>query len=212
MNRFFTPLLLFVFASVNAFAQSWDLKTDKGGIKIYTAKVENSSFKSVRVTCDIVAKPEQLLAVLFDINKHEEWVYNTKTSKMLKRNGENDFTFYAVVRTPWPFANRDYVAHLTAASPSPGLVTIDSHAIPGVMPENKDLVRIMHSDSHWNIIYGNNNVLHIEYTIRFDPGGAIPAWLMNMFVTEGPYQTFSKLQERVRMPAYQNAHFDFVKH
>jgi hypothetical protein len=211
MNRVLAFFLLCTLASVTLHAQTWELKTDKGGIRVYTAKVENTNFKSVKVTCDIAAKPAQLLAVLLDVNKHEEWVYNTKVSRVIKKTGDNDIIFYAEVRTPWPFTNRDYVAHLVTSQPSAGTIIIDSHAEPALLPENKNLVRIIHSDSRWVITSVNSNLQHIEYIVRFDPAGSIPAWLMNMFVTEGPYETFKKLQDRVHLPAYENAHFDFIK-
>jgi len=211
MNKIIASLLFCLLISVRLCAQSWDLKSDKGGIKIYTAKVENSNFKSVKVVCDIAAKPAVLLAVLMDVSKHEEWVYNTKASRLLKKTSDNDITFYAEVKTPWPFTNRDYIAHLVATQPAPGTITIESHTEPNLLPENKGLVRILHSDSYWNIKTVNSNLLHIEYTVRFDPAGAIPAWLMNMFITDGPYETFKNLQNRVHLPAYQNAHYDFIK-
>jgi hypothetical protein len=212
MNKPVVLLCLFSLMMVHADAQSWDLKTDKDGIKIYTASVGESSFKSVRATCDVAATLDQLMAVLMDINRHEEWVYSTKVSKILKVVAENDVIFYAVIKTPWPLTNRDYIAHMTATSPSPGMVIIESHTEPNYLPENKDLVRVIHSDSRWVITSTGNNMLHIEYSIHFDPAGSVPAWLLNMFVSEGPYQTFKNLRERVQLPMYRNAHYNFIKH
>ena len=197
--------------TITANAQSWDLKIDKDGIKVYTAKVEESSFKSVKATCDISTTLDQLLAVLMDVNRHEEWVYSTKVSKLLKKNAENDVVFYAEVKTPWPLTNRDYIAHLVATSPSPGVIVIESHAEPNDLPVNNDKVRVVHSDSRWVITTTGNNTLHIEYNVRFDPAGSVPAWLTNMFLTDGPFETFKHLRDRVRMPIYKNAHYDFIK-
>ena len=57
----------------------------------------------------------------------------------------------------------------------------------------------------------NKNQQQIIYTVRFDPGGSLPAWLVNMFVTKGPLQTFQKLKEHVNSPQYRNASVDFIK-
>jgi hypothetical protein len=54
-------------------------------------------------------------------------------------------------------------------------------------------------------------LLKIVYTVEFDPSGAVPAWLTNMFVTKGPLQTFQKLRLAVSRPAYANATVDFIK-
>ncbi|RYZ55586.1 MAG: hypothetical protein EOP49_02520 [Sphingobacteriales bacterium] len=55
------------------------------------------------------------------------------------------------------------------------------------------------------------NQLRIEYLAKADPAGAVPAWIANMFVTKGPYETFVQLRKVVARPAYQLAKFDWIK-
>jgi hypothetical protein len=35
--------------------------------------------------------------------------------------------------------------------------------------------------------------INIVYTFDADPGGSLPAWLVNMFADKGPYESFKKL-------------------
>jgi len=51
----------------------------------------------------------------------------------------------------------------------------------------------------------------IEYELQVDPGGKVPAWLVNMFATKGPFETFKKLQQQVKKPVYSRRSFAFVK-
>ena len=151
------------------------------------------------------ARPELLLSVLLDINKNHEWVYKTKSSKILKSISPREIIYYAQMESPWPFSNRDIVAHLKIERESDDVITIASRAQPDFIPEKEDVVRIEQSKAKWTITNVSDNQIKVEYVIQFHPGGNIPAWLINLFVTEGPMESFLKMKERVMLPQYKNA-------
>jgi hypothetical protein len=64
------------------------------------------------------------------------------------------------------------------------------------LDEDRDeFVRVPVSEAHWYIqVLGQKNI-KIKHSILIDPGGSIPAWLMNLSLAEGPYQTFKSLRE-----------------
>lgn len=37
----------------------------------------------------------------------------------------------------------------------------------------------------------------IDYTFSASPGGELPAWLVNMAASTGPYQSFQKLRQKL---------------
>jgi hypothetical protein len=78
------------------------------------------------------------------------------------------------------------------------------------VPEKKDIVRVKHSEGKWIITPESNGYLRVEYTLRTDPGGDIPAWLFNMFVTRGPLESFEKLQQQIKKPAYDKVNLPFI--
>jgi len=203
--------LLLSFLFMNANATDWTLKKETKTIKVFTATVDNSDYKAVKVECIVAGTFSQVIAALFDIDRQEEWVFNDKHSKLLKKVSDNELIYFSEVNVPWPCANRDFIAHLTVTQPSANIVNIDSHAEPGFVPEKNGIVRIKSSTSHWTLSVVGNNLIRIDYTIQLDPGGSVPVWLTNMFIIKGPFETFEKLQERVNMPAYQKAYFAFVK-
>lgn len=205
-------IVLLMHVSLMIHAQAvWELKKDKNGIRIYTAKQSNSNYKCLKVECLMEAKFSQIIAVLFDIDKHYEWVYNTKSSEICRKVSDSELIYHSQVNAPWPFSNRDLIAHLKVKERSPQMLTIESHAEPAYMPCKKNCIRIRASDSYWTITAVNNNSIKVEYVIQFDPGGTVPAWLINMFVTDGPYETFKKLKERVHSPDYRNVHYSFIR-
>ncbi len=205
-------ILLLSFVSAGVCAQTeWQLKKDEDGIKVFTASTPNSNFKSVKVECTVKATPSQLIAFLLDVEKQHEWIYNNKCSRVVKKLGSNEMISYSEYSIPWPCCNRDYVAHVTISQQTPQLITIDSRAEPDLCPVKQGKVRVKNSASHWDVIALSNELLKIVYTVHCDPAGSVPAWLTNMFVAKGPYQTFQKLRDGVNQPQYQNAHIDFIR-
>ena len=202
----FVFLLLFSFG-VDVFGQSnWKLTTEEEGIKIYTSQIADSKVKAVKVECELNATQSQLVAVLMDVNKTDEWIYHTKSCRLIKQVSPSELYYYSEVSLPWPAENRDFVAHLTVSqNPVTKVVVINAPSAAGVVPEKKGIVRIANSTGKWIITPHGPAHVKIEYTLHADPGGNIPAWIVNMFVTDGPLQIFKKLKIQVQKPAYKNA-------
>ncbi len=202
--------LVFIYSKAGA-QQDWVLKKDKDGIQVYEAKNDNTSFKSVKAECTMTATLSRVAAVLSDIDHHNEWVYGVKAARIVQRVNEAQFFYYSEVSAPWPVSNRDFIIDFSMTQPAPAILSITSHAVPDMLPEQPGLVRIRNSMSQWTITSTGDNNVKVVYMIQFDPAGSVPSWIVNMFIADGPYKTFKNLRERVKMPAYKDAHFDFIK-
>ncbi len=210
MYRSAITILLCLCAGLSYGQLDWKLKKEEDGIRIYTAS-NGTAYKSLRVELTIDATLDQLVAYMTDIEKQPEWVYNTRISKLVKSIQPNEFVFYSEVSLPWPCTDRDYVAHIQIEQPSPGLTTIDSRAEPGYLPLRKGFVRVYKSLTHWEITPISAHEQKIVYTLNFDLGGQVPAWLVNAFLAKGPSHTFHKLREGVKNPRYKDAHVPYLK-
>jgi len=201
---------LFGQASVSG-QENWKLKSNKEGIAIYLRSLPDSKFKAVKVECEVVASLSQLVAVILDVKTGTEWVYSTKSSILLKQVSPSELYYYSEVSIPWPASNRDFIAHLIAVQdPHTKVVTVYGPTVGDYVPVKKDIVRITQSEGKWILIPVGPHKVKIEYTLRVDPGGNIPAWLVNMFAAKGPYESFSKLRTHVQKPAYANIHLPFI--
>lgn len=204
-----TALLLLHFA-VSA-SPTWELKKNQDSIKVYTANADNSNVKSVRVECIINATPSQLAALLLDAKAHEQWVYSTKSSYAIRSIGPGRQLYYSEISMPWPLANREVVVNFSVSQqPATKVLTIKAIAVDGELQPKKDKVRVVRSNVIWTVTPLAPNRLKIDYIADADPGGSIPAWITNMFLTKGPYETFRQLRQEVAKPAYKNARFDFI--
>jgi hypothetical protein len=191
--------------------EDWKLNTSKEGMSVYTKVFPDSKFKAIKVELTLDATLSQLVAVVLDVNTGADWVYATKSSVLLKRVSANEVIYYSEVKLPWPIHNRDFIAELTAVQdPATRVVTIFGPVVPDYIPVKKDIVRVSKSEGKWVITPIAKGRIKVEYTIRLDPGGDLPAWLFNMFVTKGPAESFENLKLQLKKPQYANVHLPFI--
>jgi hypothetical protein len=208
---FFSLILSGLFPFAGRTQDDWKLRTDKDSIAIFTRTFPDSKFKAIKVEVELDATLSQLVAVLLDVNTGAEWVYSTKSAVLLKQVSPSELYYYSEVSIPWPAANRDFIAQLKAVQdPHSRVVTIYGPTYPDYLPAKKDIVRVRRSEGKWVISPLNKQRVKVSYTLRVDPGGDLPAWLVNMFVTKGPYESFKKLKLQLQKPAYANVHLPFI--
>jgi uncharacterized membrane protein len=204
--------LLFSNLSFLAAQTAWKLTSNKDNIEIYTGTMTDSKVNAIKVECTFQAKPTQIVAVIMDVESAPNWIFHTKSAKLLKRVSPSELYYYSEVSVPWPAENRDFVAHLTVTQhPKTGIVSIDGPAVSGMVPPKKGVVRINNSKGKWIITSTTNGQCHVEYTLHADPGGAIPVWLVNMFATEGPFQIFKQLRLQLEKREYKTAQPAYIK-
>jgi len=215
MNRKIVFLIAFILSAAAGSVsgqEDWKLKSDKEGVAIYLRSLPDSKFKAIKVECEVNATLSQLVAVLLDVNTAPEWVYSTKSCVLLKQVSPSELYYYSEVSIPWPASNRDFIAHLiTVQDPQTKVVTVYGPTAPDLVPVKKDIVRVRRSEGKWVLTPTGHHTVKIVYTLHVDPGGNIPAWLVNMFATKGPHESFTALKVQLKKPAYANARLSFIK-
>ena len=191
--------------------EDWSLKKDKNNIKVFTRKTKNFKVDEIKVECEFDGRVSQLVAVLLDVSKHYEWVYKATKSQLLQKNSNTDLFFYTEIQAPWPFLNRDLIAHLKLTQNSSNkIITVEANGVNDFIPDKKHIVRVRYSRANWIITPLPNKKFKIDYRVQIDPGDGVPAWILNLFIANGPYDTFLKLKEQIQLPQYLNAKFAFI--
>lgn len=212
MKKILLSLLIPVLAQALVFGQNaWKLNTYKDGIKVYTSEFAGSDVKAIKVECEMDANASQLVALLMDVNTSADWVYRTKSSKLIKQVSPSELYYYSEVNMPWPVANRDFVAHLIVnQNPVTKVIEIDGPVVAGMVPEKKGIVRISNSMGKWIITPIDAGHIRVEYTLHTEPGGSLPAWMVNMFAAEGPMQVFKSIRVQLQKPVYKDAVLSYI--
>lgn len=113
---------------------------------------------------------------------------------------------------PWPVTNRDFIVKISILQdPVSKIITVLAENYPDYLPEKKALVRIRNSSGKWLIEPLPNGRVRVEYQLYVDPGGVVPASLVNMFLGKGPLESFKSLKKRVAMKQYANARLSFIE-
>ncbi len=205
-------LLSLLFCGPGRVQAQWKLHSDRDGIQVYTKTVPNSPFKALKTICHVETSLTRLTAVLLDVKNTKDWVYATKICKLLKQTSPSELYYYSEVTLPWPASNRDFIIRIAVTQdPKTKALTVIAENQPDYVPAQKNIVRIRESEAHWLITPTANGLVRVEYTMQVDPSGLLPAWLVNMFVSKGPYQTLKMLREQVKKPMYNNIQLAFIK-
>jgi hypothetical protein len=190
----------------------WSLKKDKDGIKVYTGKLPDSKFNAIKVSCKLNGSLSALTSILLQPELQSEWVIATKNTKLVKRLAPNRIYYYTIASLPWPLVNRDLVIDLWIQQDSlTKKVTIKANAIDHILPNVKGLERVPFSQATWEVTPIGLNSIQIDYYLKINPGGGVPAWLVNLFVIKGPFETFFTLSKIIQDKRFQGQHFDFIK-
>jgi ribosome-associated toxin RatA of RatAB toxin-antitoxin module len=207
-------LLIFVcffFCHAANSQDGWTLKKDNNGIKVFSRKATGLRVNELKVETILEGSLSQLAAVLTDVKNHENWVYKTIKSEVLKETGAANIYYYSEIDAPWPFNNRDLVVQMTIQqNAQTRVMTILVDNVNDYVELKKNLVRISFLHVTWTVTPLNNNQVKVEYQIQINPGDGVPAWLINLFATSGPYETFSNLKEKIKLPQYQQVSFPFL--
>ena len=191
-------MLWFSLMITSGFAQTynWKLSKDKDGIKVYVAESPISKFKVIKVECTLFGTFDKLASVLTDIGHLKDWGYSTKGSYLIKKFSPYELYYYTETYLPWPMSNRDAVVHMKITRDS--LQRFMSVTLTGenkFVPDKSGKVRVGSLNINWYVTMPTSNTINIVYTFEANPGGSVPAWLVNSFVDKGPYETFKKLSD-----------------
>jgi len=213
MYRGIIIFLSFYFHIIPVSGQSeWKLIKEDTGIKVFSKTVPDSKIKAIKAELILKASASQLVALLLDVNTATKWVFHTKSCVLIRKISDSELYYYSEVSLPWPLENRDFVAHIKVfQDPKTKVVTVDAPAVPGWMAAKNGIVRISHSVGLWIITPIDKERIKLEYSLQVDPGGVIPAWVVNTFAAQGPIESFKKMQVQLKLPQYKNASLTFIQ-
>ena len=182
--------------TTKSWGQNWSLKRDQDSIQVYTAHAEGSKFKIIRADFTIRTTREKLFDKLLNADRYVDWQYNTLHSRVLERISPREIIYYNEVDAPWPVANRDLVIRLKIEeTSSETFFRILTWSEPGSVAVKSGVIRVPSSKGEWKVKDSGNGRLQVRFEMQIDPGGDVPAWLVNLTSSLAPYQTFLNLKK-----------------
>ena len=180
--------------------QDWILSKDTKDLKTYYRESDNSDIKELNIETSIDAPALFIFELINDVDLYDDWVYRTTEAKLMKTYNDQSLQYYAVVDFPWPCDDREmYIdSEYSISDDKKYIVTTSKAAARKDIEDRKSHVRILELDLSWVLSEDENGTTNITYTLRSDPGGFIPAWMVNLALEAGPTNTMNSLKELVK--------------
>lgn len=192
--------------------EGWKIAKDANGIRVYTRSVEGLDVNEFKAVTTSEAPLSAMVAVFTDVPAYPAWLFNCVAAEVLERNAPGRFTYYLETKTPFPFDHRDMVQQLSIQqNPDTKVVRVQLENLPTFTDTKEDIVRMPVADGFWILKPLADQQVELTFQYRFDPGGNIPAWTVNLFLVKSPYETLINLRERLKEEKYLNATLSWIK-
>ncbi len=179
--------------------QDCEFQMIRDGIKVYTCKRDDSNFKAVRASFEVKATLDLYASIVLNVEDYKYWNFATTNPSIVERISDQELVYYTEVTAPWPVTDRFVVLHLSVKEdPETNHLWVILENVPDKLPQKDGLVRVKEYYSTLEVIPQDNGNLKIDYFLEVDPGGAIPAWAINLVSTKFPINTFSNLKKRIQ--------------
>ena len=184
----------------------WKHKKSEDGVEVYYRKSPDSRVNELKIKTTIDASIISVVAALRDIPAYTEWVMNCQKAEKLFAKSMVQTCYYSQVDFPWPLSDRDFIAQNDLfQDPATKIVYSKLKGVPDYLPEKPGFVRIQHLKITWKITPLSTDKVAVDYHFQSDPGGNIPAWMINLAIDKGPVSSIKKLRTMVRKEKYQTA-------
>jgi len=181
--------LLFVFSTLG-FSQEipWQLSQNKAGVPVYTRKVVGSPILEYKANITIDAPIEKAVKLFEDETQIPRWYFQCVHSQLVKNEDSHHKIIYLILHFPWPVAPRDFVFRRSRTDdPKSNTVSFSLTALPDLMPEVKGVIRVHAIKSIWIFKSLSPNQTEVFFQQHTDPGGSIPAAILNKICVDTPY-------------------------
>lgn len=190
----YTLLLIFLFAFVSKTLsqENWNLAKNEQGIKVYVGEISNSEYHAFKAVMTIKSTVKQILNILKDVNKYNEWFAFTESVKLIKQT-DNYQLFEMESDYPWPFANECMKYTMVFQSMENENLKINIIGNRDNLACNNSLKKA----SGYILLEPVNNDIKITYYFHSEPSQKIPVKLINSIIYKMPFRTFLALKKKL---------------
>ena len=195
-------LLPLVLAAPVAAADEWSLARDHQGVRIYRRPVGFSKVDAVRAEIEVALPAERLFRLLGDIEAYPELMPPTVVARRIKDEGERR-SYYMEIDPP-VVARRYYCMQVRMSRRGDGVLRSEWSAFTDGCPAPpRRMVRMSDNAGAWTLVPLGAARTRVIYEAHADPGGAIPAWMVNRAATTQLVDLLQTLAKAAALPRYE---------
>lgn len=181
---------------------NWTLRVTEDGVSVYTRDARNSAIDECRaVTVLPNTNLTRVLDIILDVKNYPSLFPDCVDAEILLQKGKYYDIHYYAMKAPWPVKDRDAIYEsVTTLSPDGKQALVVLKCAADYRAEKKNYVRIKQGDASWELEETGPGTIRVTYRFLVDPGGGIPAWLINSAIVSNPLKTLQNLQKKVKTP------------
>ncbi len=198
-------LLLLLLIPGAARAQEWEELFEEKGVTVWSREVKGTSFVEFRGRGMVDASIRDLAAVIRDNNKKTEWMHQCAEDFAIQYRAPLHIITYNRTASPVFFiSDRDVVLDVRAkVKPEEKSILIEfRNTKHPKMPDRDGVVRMPRLTGYWLLEAKSPTTTELTYQVAADPGGALPAWLVNMVSKNIPFHTIDNVRGQIGKPGY----------
>jgi hypothetical protein len=190
-----TILLCLVFMSFSDSEKPWIKETEKNGVTVFLRDYEGSQLKEFKAQTRVKAPLKMVVALILDFNSYPKWVFSNYNTFLIENKHNKDYIYYTIIKSPEPTKDRDLIALLKIVEQTDSKCIIKSSCLPKYINEKPNIVRVKVFTGLWELTKISENETLVTTQCHTEPGGTVPAWIMNYMITTGPYKTLFNMNE-----------------
>lgn len=203
MKALLLTLTLFISHLANAAINDidsldWQLKKEKGDIKVLSAKVPGSPYSAYLAITVVEANTDDLVSIIRNPATCSEWAYRCGESYRYAQEAPSVDLVYTSSKMPFPVKDRDTLARITwNEDPETKVVKAIGVATSNILAAKEKHIRIENATVIWELTPLADGTTLVRTFGHADPGGELPVWLTNKMSTEVPVETLNGLKKLV---------------
>jgi hypothetical protein len=208
-KRMLPPFLLFITAlsavimlaitPLKAGGEEWHFVFEADDITVHKRIKEDAIFLEFKSTGILRGEISDYLSVILDTEIMPDWAPQCIEAQNVERINDRETIIYVACNGVWPVADRDYIAKRTLISgPGESAVRVNINLIENSdAPDIKSRVHIPYLQCCWMLKRISPSHTHVELRACVDPGGWLPAWLVNWGYRWVPYRYLKDLESMI---------------
>jgi ribosome-associated toxin RatA of RatAB toxin-antitoxin module len=182
-------------------AADWEPVYQRDGIAVAWRAVASSPIREIRAAGIVDRPAARLLAVLGDVDNYPRFMPPTERTRTLKREGATGW-FYVEIN-PALVSRRDYCVRVTIERLADGTLENRWEQTEELCPPSpKGVIRMRHTEGRWRLTPLDGQRTFADYQAITDPGGALPAWIVNYATSRAMRQMFQALARTAADPRF----------
>lgn len=176
----------------------WELKKESDGISVYTRSIENTNIKEFKASTKLNSSTETIFRIILDVENYPRWIEDIDHAELLYMR-ESEIGMYYQLGLPWPIKDRDVtlVSKYEILPDNSILFQLSNNS--DLKEVDTDFIRIKEIIGQWLIKPIDNNNCEVIYHFMADPEGFLPAWVVNIFIVDGPFETLQNLEKYAKI-------------